>query len=261
MAAPAVRAPPTDTVPRWRASLRLRRRTLATRLYALAERWVRELEASPGVDFAKLREGLELLKLTKLAERRHNPRHRPIAAPRSPGRTAAARERVIADLRACGVDIARAPSEALADFIESCAPGPDPNRQRSELLLAVHQRVTRCSINFSRDTRRSIDFRDRTRSLLSLSHFPRLPSRSVHPSHDDGLLEYSDGVRHFCQDRGHQGRVRRQQAQGRNRHPLVLVGRHEFRDHWRRVVVAGPARPRSTIFRSCTASTRRRRCC
>ena len=34
---------------------------------------------------------------------------------------------MIADLRACGVDIARAPSEALADFIESCAPGPDPN--------------------------------------------------------------------------------------------------------------------------------------
>ena len=27
------------------------------------------------------------------------------------------------------------------------------------------------------------------------------------------------------------------------------------------VVAAGPARPRSTIFRSCTASTRRRRCC
>jgi hypothetical protein len=56
----------TDTVPRWRASLRLRRRTLSNRLYALAERWVRELEASPGVDFAKLREGLELLKLTRL---------------------------------------------------------------------------------------------------------------------------------------------------------------------------------------------------
>jgi hypothetical protein len=34
---------------------------------------------------------------------------------------------VIADLRACGVDISRAPSEVLADFIESCAPGPDPN--------------------------------------------------------------------------------------------------------------------------------------
>ena len=36
------------------------------------------------------------------------------------------RARVIADLRANGVDVARAPSEALADFIESCAPGEDP---------------------------------------------------------------------------------------------------------------------------------------
>ena len=34
---------------------------------------------------------------------------------------------MIADLRARGIDIARAPSEALADFIESCAPGPDTN--------------------------------------------------------------------------------------------------------------------------------------
>ena len=33
---------------------------------------------------------------------------------------------MIADLRANGIDIARAPSEALADFIESCAPGADP---------------------------------------------------------------------------------------------------------------------------------------
>ncbi|MEJ0078942.1 MAG: hypothetical protein WDO17_26635 [Alphaproteobacteria bacterium] len=116
----------TDTIPRWRASLKLRRRTLAERLHALVERWVTELEARPSVDFAKLREALELLKLTRLAERRHNPRHRPVKA-EDPLATAAARARVIADLRACGVDIARAPSEALADFIESCAPGPDPN--------------------------------------------------------------------------------------------------------------------------------------
>ena len=42
----------TDTVPRWRASAKLRRRTLAARLHALAERAVRELEASPRVDLA-----------------------------------------------------------------------------------------------------------------------------------------------------------------------------------------------------------------
>jgi len=117
----------TDTVPRWRARIRLRRRTLAGRLYELAERWVRELEAQPGVDFAKLREALELLKLTKIAAQPVNPRARPKAAP-DPFAHRAARERVIADLRAKGVDIARTPSEALADFVDSCAPGPDPDR-------------------------------------------------------------------------------------------------------------------------------------
>jgi len=122
---PAFAPRATDTVPRWRASIRLRRRTLAGRLYDLAERWVRELEAQPGVDFARLREALEVLKLTKIAARPVNPRRRPAAAPDSLGHRAA-RERVIADLRARGVDIARAPSEALADFVESCAPGPDP---------------------------------------------------------------------------------------------------------------------------------------
>jgi len=35
---------------------------------------------------------------------------------------------VIAHLRANGVDIARAPSEALADFVESCAAAADPAR-------------------------------------------------------------------------------------------------------------------------------------
>jgi hypothetical protein len=59
---------------------------------------MRELEASPRVDLAQLREALEVLKLTKLAER---PRRRERA---SGVLTAEARARVIADLRACGVD-------------------------------------------------------------------------------------------------------------------------------------------------------------
>ena len=49
----------TDTVPRWRASAKLRRRTLASRLSALAERYVRELEASPGVDLEVSSPGLD----------------------------------------------------------------------------------------------------------------------------------------------------------------------------------------------------------
>jgi len=67
----------TDTVPRERASARLRARTLAARLDALAERYVRELEETPGIDLTKLGEALELMKMAKLATRpkRRKPRH------------------------------------------------------------------------------------------------------------------------------------------------------------------------------------------
>jgi hypothetical protein len=115
----------TDTVPRWRASARLKRRTLASRLHALAERAIRELEASPAINLAKLREALEVLKMTKLADRPRG-RWRMRREKASPMLPEQARARVIADLRACGVDVARAPGEALADFIESVAPGEDP---------------------------------------------------------------------------------------------------------------------------------------
>ena len=69
------------------------------RLHPLAERRVRELEAQPGVDLAKLREALELLKLTPLADAAAQSAAPPGAAPSS-GARAAARARVIADLRA-----------------------------------------------------------------------------------------------------------------------------------------------------------------
>jgi hypothetical protein len=59
----------TDTVPRARASAKLKRRTLAARLDALAERYVRDLEADPGVDLDKLAAALELAKMAKLAAR------------------------------------------------------------------------------------------------------------------------------------------------------------------------------------------------
>ena len=93
----------------------------------LAERRVAELEAAPGIDLAALREALELIKLGTLADRPHTGRHR-AAELTSELDEPQARARVIADLRAKGVDIARAPSEALADFIESCAPTADPTR-------------------------------------------------------------------------------------------------------------------------------------
>jgi len=117
----APRAP--DTVPRWRARRNLRRRTLAARIDALAERRVAELEAAPGIDLRGLRAALELIKLGTLADRPHTGRHRTAELDERQART-----RVIAHLRANGVDIARVPSEALADFIESCAPGPKPRQ-------------------------------------------------------------------------------------------------------------------------------------
>ena len=66
----------TDTIPTARASAKLKRRMLAQRLDALAERHVRELEESARVDPVKLGEALDLLKMARLAATRR-PRRRP----------------------------------------------------------------------------------------------------------------------------------------------------------------------------------------
>jgi hypothetical protein len=101
----------TDTVPRARASAQLKRRMLAARLDALAERHIRELEESMCIDPDKLGEALELLKMAKLAARprRRNPR---------PGEPA----RPVIQLCAGGVDLSRAPRAAVDDFLVSRAP-------------------------------------------------------------------------------------------------------------------------------------------
>jgi hypothetical protein len=99
-----------DTIPAPRASAKLRRRTLAARLDALAERHVRELEASACVDPVKLGEALELLKMARLAARRH-PRRRPgEIAPEEASRP-------IMQLCVGGVDLSRAPRAAVEDFL------------------------------------------------------------------------------------------------------------------------------------------------
>ena len=49
----------TDTVPTVRAGRKLKLRLLAERLRTLAERYVRELEETPGVDLDKLMQALE----------------------------------------------------------------------------------------------------------------------------------------------------------------------------------------------------------
>ncbi len=94
----------TDTVPRHRASAKLKRRTLAARLEALAERMIRELEDSASVDPDKLSDALELLKMVKLAAR---PRR---------GR------RPIMELAAGGVILQTAPRAAVEDFLANREP-------------------------------------------------------------------------------------------------------------------------------------------
>jgi len=121
----------TDTVPSERASARLKRRTLAARLFALAERTIRELEETPDVDLDKLAQALELLKMAKLAARPRRRRRRlpKDAADASGGSLDAleghARAGPIGDLRAAGVKLEHAPPSALKDFIASREPPRD----------------------------------------------------------------------------------------------------------------------------------------
>ena len=119
----------TDTVPSARASAKLKARTLTARLRALAERYVRELEETPGVDLDKLREALELSKMARLADRpkrRRSPAEK--AALESLQTWQAPARTVLRSLRAGGVDTLSAPEEALEDFIASRAPPPEKPR-------------------------------------------------------------------------------------------------------------------------------------
>jgi transcriptional regulator with XRE-family HTH domain len=101
-----------DTIPTPRATAKLKRRMLGARLDALAERHVRELEASACVDPAKLGEALELLNMARLAAK---PRRRP---KRRPGEIAPEEaSRPITQLCVGGVDLSRAPRAAVEDFL------------------------------------------------------------------------------------------------------------------------------------------------
>jgi hypothetical protein len=110
-----------DTVPTARASAQLRRRSLAARLDALAERHIRELEESACVDPVKLGEALELLKMAKLAAR-HRPRRRP--GEMLPEHAS----RPMGQLLVGGVDFSRAPRAAVEDFLANREPPPEDAR-------------------------------------------------------------------------------------------------------------------------------------
>jgi hypothetical protein len=123
---PPFAARSTDTVPRERASARLRRRWLGHRLSALAERAVRELEASANVDLEKLAKALELFKMARLAAGRRKQRAVEAANESRDGPPLfdAEPHEVMKALRAAGVRPEHATEEALVDFIISRAPPP-----------------------------------------------------------------------------------------------------------------------------------------
>jgi hypothetical protein len=105
----------TDTVPTARASAKLRRRTLAARLTALAERHIAELEAAQCVEADKLGEALELYRIAKLAamgrRRRRKDGAVSLAAPDGGPR------RPMGELLVAGVDFSRAPRGAVEDYL------------------------------------------------------------------------------------------------------------------------------------------------
>ena len=103
----------THTVPAWRAGRQRRRRMLAVRLVALAERYLHALEAASAIDAARLREARALLAMAKLATGPNTPRARLLAAVR-PVAEAKPRARVIADPGANSTGIARPPGKRVA---------------------------------------------------------------------------------------------------------------------------------------------------
>jgi hypothetical protein len=118
----------SDRVPTVRASRRLKLRKLATRLQWLAERYVCQLEETPGVDLDKLMQALQVLKMARL-EAMGNRRRLPLFGPPQTGREYYDREQAIRTalkgMRRGGVDIDRAPQEALDLVLAARAPAED----------------------------------------------------------------------------------------------------------------------------------------
>jgi hypothetical protein len=105
-------APVSHNVRTPRASAYLKRRLLAKRLLALAERTVRELEEAPTVDLDKLGQALDLWRMARLAAMRRTRRRDEAAMWGEPMRP-------VSELCAEGVDLHRAPREAVEDFLQN----------------------------------------------------------------------------------------------------------------------------------------------
>jgi hypothetical protein len=125
---PAYAPRATDLVPTLRAGRRLRMRKLATRLEALAQRYVRELEEAPNVDPDKLMQALQLVKMTRLEAMGRRRRRRFTSEPRT-GAWGLTRDQgirtALKEMRRGGVDPDRAPQEAVELVIEAYVPVED----------------------------------------------------------------------------------------------------------------------------------------
>jgi hypothetical protein len=115
-------------MPTLRARRRLKLRKLAGRLQMLAEHHVRKLEETPGVDLDGLLQALQVLRMARL-EAMGNRRRGPWPGERRTGAWAMPREQairaVLKEMRRGGVDIDRAPKEALELLIEAKVPEED----------------------------------------------------------------------------------------------------------------------------------------
>jgi bacterioferritin-associated ferredoxin len=87
-------ARPWDKIPAHRASRRLKLRKLAGRLQSLAERYVRELEQTPGIDVDRLMQALQVLRMAR-REASGNRRRRSLVGPPQTGRQVNDREQAI----------------------------------------------------------------------------------------------------------------------------------------------------------------------
>lgn len=117
----------TDRMPSERASRKLKQRKLASRLHALAERMIRELETSPRVEPEALMQALQVLKMAKL-EAQGRRRRRSMFGPTETGAQWASKQDAIKtalkEMRRGGVDIDRTPQEAL-ELLLDAVPSPD----------------------------------------------------------------------------------------------------------------------------------------
>ena len=114
-----------DMMPTARAGRRLKLRRLAERLRALAERMVRELEDTPGVDLDKLMQALQVVKMARIEAMGRRGRFRS-PGPGMTGQDWLSREEAIRgalkEIRRGGVDIDCAPQEALDLVIDANTP-------------------------------------------------------------------------------------------------------------------------------------------